>query len=63
MVVMVAAADDHVKSKIWFLDSGCSNNMTGQKVWLVDFDKSKKSMVKLADNSSLQVEGIGNIVI
>lgn len=41
MVVMVAVADDHVESKIWFLNSGYSNHMTGQKVWLVYFDLSK----------------------
>ncbi|XP_058776276.1 uncharacterized protein LOC131650590 [Vicia villosa] len=62
MVVMVAVVDNHVESKIWFLDLGCSNHMTGQKVWLTNFDKSKKSKVKLADNSSLQAKGIGNIV-
>ncbi|XP_050907572.1 uncharacterized protein LOC127120995 [Lathyrus oleraceus] len=53
---MVVVADDHVESKIWFLDSGCSNHTTGRKVWLVDFDESKKSKVKLADNSSLQAK-------
>ena len=39
-----------------------ANHMTGRKEWLADFDESKKSKVKLADNSSLQVEGTGNIV-
>ena len=28
MVVMAAVADNHVESKIWFLDSGYSNHMT-----------------------------------
>ena len=36
--------------------------MTGWKEWLEDFDESKKRKVKLADNSSLQEEGTGNIV-
>ncbi|XP_050916077.1 uncharacterized protein LOC127131187 [Lathyrus oleraceus] len=63
MVVMDIVADDHVESNIWFLDPGCSNHMTGRKVWLVDFDESKKSKVKLADNSLLQAKGTGNIVI
>lgn len=62
MMVMGAVVDDCVESNIWFLDSGCSNHMTGQKVWLVDFDESKKSKVKLVDNSSLQIKGTGNIV-
>ena len=54
MVVMAVVADNHVESKIWFLDSGCSNHMTGRKEWLADFDESKKSKVKLADNSCKQ---------
>ncbi|XP_058727147.1 uncharacterized protein LOC131598579 [Vicia villosa] len=62
MVVMDTFADNHVESKIWLLDSGCSNHMTGQKEWLADFDEWKKSKVKLADNSSVQVEGTDNIV-
>ncbi|KAI5411740.1 hypothetical protein KIW84_056710 [Lathyrus oleraceus] len=37
--------------------------MTGQKVWLADFDESKKSKVKLNDNSLLQAEGTNDIVI
>ena len=32
-------------------------------MWLAYFDELKKSMVKLADNSLLQAEGTGNIVV
>lgn len=53
MIVMVIVVIDFVDSKIWFLDTGCSNHMIGQKVWLEDFDESKKSKVKLADKSLL----------
>lgn len=63
MVVVVAIADEHVDSKIWFLDAGCSNHITGRKVWLEYFDESKKSKVKVADNNSLQAEGTGNTII
>ena len=41
MMVMAAVVDDHVSSKIWFLESSCSNHMTGQKVWLADFKLSR----------------------
>lgn len=47
MVVMVAVGDEHVDTKIWFLDTGCSNHTIGEKVWLDDFDELKKSKVKL----------------
>lgn len=63
MVVMVAVADDHVDSKIWFLDTGCLNHMIGRKVWLADFNDLKKSKVKHADNSSIGAEGTRNILI
>ncbi|XP_050915029.1 uncharacterized protein LOC127129981 [Lathyrus oleraceus] len=51
----VGVADEHVGSKDWLLDTGCSNHMTGGREWLVDFDESKKIKIKLADNSSLSL--------
>lgn len=62
MVVMAAVADDYVESKTWFLNSGCSNHMTGRKVWLAYLNSSKKSKVKFVDNSSLQAEDTSDIV-
>ncbi|MCI05873.1 retrovirus-related pol polyprotein from transposon TNT 1-94 [Trifolium medium] len=54
---MAAVSKDKVASEAWFLDTGCSNHMTGHKDWLIEFDGSKKSKVKLADNRSIQAEG------
>ncbi|GAU11497.1 hypothetical protein TSUD_344870 [Trifolium subterraneum] len=56
-------SEDKVASGAWFLDTGCSNHMTGHKEWLIKFDRSKKSKVKLADSKSIQAEGIGDMVI
>ncbi|KAF1878888.1 hypothetical protein Lal_00047560 [Lupinus albus] len=47
----------------WYLDSGCSNYMIRHREWLVDFESSKRSRVKFANDSSLKVEGAGNVVI
>lgn len=63
MILMVVFTYDHVDSKIWFLDTGCSNHMIGRREWLLYFDESKKSKVRLPKYSSLQVKGIGNIII
>ncbi|XP_058742623.1 uncharacterized protein LOC131615147 [Vicia villosa] len=63
LVLMVASVDEHVESKILFLDLSWSNHMTGRKIWLADFDELKKSKVKFTNNNSLQEKGIGNIVI
>lgn len=46
---------------IWFLDSGCSNHMCGRKEYFFDFDESFKDSVKLGNNTSLMVNGKGNI--
>lgn len=37
--------------------------MTGQRVWLADFDESKKSKAMFENNSPLQAKGTGNIII
>ncbi|KAJ8773199.1 hypothetical protein K2173_028376 [Erythroxylum novogranatense] len=45
----------------WFLDSGCSNHMCGNKEYFFDLNKSFRESVKLANNSSLFVAGKGNV--
>ncbi|PNX67946.1 copia-type polyprotein, partial [Trifolium pratense] len=49
------------KLELWFLDSGCSNHMVGNKNWLFDYDDSFKDSVKLGDDSKMSVEGKGNL--
>ncbi|CAJ2639490.1 unnamed protein product [Trifolium pratense] len=49
------------KLELWFLDSGCSNHMVGNKNWLFDFDDTFKDSVKLGDDSKMAVEGKGNL--
>ncbi|CAJ2657083.1 unnamed protein product [Trifolium pratense] len=60
---MAAMSEDKIASGAWYLDTGCSNHMTGHKNWLIKFDDTKKSKVKLADGRSIQAEGTGNMVI
>ena len=49
------------KEGIWFLDSGCSNHMTGDKTWFVELDESFKHTVRLGNSSKLAVEGRGSV--
>jgi hypothetical protein len=46
---------------VWFLDSGCSNHMTGNKQWFVELDEEFSHSVKLGNNLRMPVEGKGNI--
>ena len=45
----------------WFLDSGCSNHMSGQKEWFFVFDSTFRQSVRLGDNSMILAMGKGSI--
>lgn len=47
---------------VWFLDSGCSNHMTGEKGWFTKLDESFKHSVRLGNSSRLAVQGRGDII-
>jgi hypothetical protein len=49
------------KKEVWFLDSGCSNHMVGNKDWLSNFDGNFRETVKLGDDSRMAVKGKGNL--
>jgi len=45
----------------WYLDSGCSNHMCGNKSLFYDLDETFRETVKLGNNSYMSVMGIGDI--
>lgn len=47
----------------WLLDTGCSNHLSGNKELFSNLDESFRNIVKLGDNSKLQVLGKGKITI
>ncbi|KAK2412918.1 hypothetical protein QL285_048063 [Trifolium repens] len=52
---------NEVKEEAWYLDSGCSNHMIGNKDWLFDFDASFRDSVKLGNDAKMSVMGKGNV--
>jgi len=50
-------------SDTWYLETGCSNHMTGKNEWLSEFDESNKTNVRLADSRSMKAQGMGNVTI
>ena len=52
---------EEARKKTWFLDSGCSNNMTGYKNVFLTLDLAFKYSVKLMNNKSMYVTGKRNI--
>lgn len=48
---------------VWFLDSGCSNHMSGTRSLFKELDESQIGDVRLGDNKQMQVAGKGIIAI
>ncbi|KAJ8628498.1 hypothetical protein MRB53_021805 [Persea americana] len=49
------------REEVWFLDSGCSNHMSGDKRWFLELDETFRHVVKLGNNTKMDVMGRGNI--
>ena len=47
--------------EIWFLDSGCSNHMSGNREWFSSLDDQFRRTVKLGNNYKMMVMGKGNV--
>ncbi|KAL4273006.1 hypothetical protein GQ457_13G030250 [Hibiscus cannabinus] len=52
---------NHMPSDLWFVDSGCSNHMTGIKSLFKELDESQKMKVQLGKKRKMQVEGKGTM--
>ena len=62
--ILLMAHVEEIKKEdeeVWFLDSGCSNHMCGERDWFVDLDKSFSQNVKLGDDRRMMVKGRGSI--
>ncbi|KAL8106255.1 hypothetical protein AgCh_029879 [Apium graveolens] len=53
--------DDFRDQENWFLDSGCSNHMSGNKSAFKDLDEDFGQVVKLGNDTRVNVLGRGNI--
>ncbi|XP_039689400.1 uncharacterized protein [Medicago truncatula] len=50
-----------VKKKPWYLDSGCSRHMTGDKQSFLSFTKKEGGLVTFGNNEKSRIKGIGVI--
>uniref|UniRef100_A0A5B7B4M6 Retrovirus-related Pol polyprotein from transposon TNT 1-94 n=1 Tax=Davidia involucrata TaxID=16924 RepID=A0A5B7B4M6_DAVIN len=54
------SASEH-KNDVWYLDSGCSNHMTGDKSIFLDMDTSINSQVRMGNGALVCAKGKGTI--
>ncbi|KAI5312848.1 hypothetical protein L3X38_042022 [Prunus dulcis] len=57
------AVTDVKMSNSWYVDSGCSNHMTGDERLLIDIRRDVTSKVKMGTGETVQVAGKGTLVI
>ncbi|XP_073152810.1 uncharacterized protein [Henckelia pumila] len=58
-LLMVCHEKEETPQNMWYLDTGCSNHMCGDKQAFSDLDESFRSSVKFGDNSTIFVMGKG----
>lgn len=62
MMLMALAGDpDHMRRRAWFLNSGCSNHMSGDDSLFTTMDSRFKHSVKLGNDKRMEVTGKGNV--
>ncbi|XP_006598619.1 uncharacterized protein LOC114386221 [Glycine soja] len=60
LMVTTSSKEDYSS---WYLDIRCSNHMTGNRDWLVDFNPNVTTSMRFADNSTILAEGIRKVMI
>src|ERR1051325_8634738 len=61
-VLLMASDSDCKRSEDWwYMYTGCSNHLTGNKQWLIDFDSRRRTKIKCVDDKYLNAEGMGNV--
>lgn len=60
---MAHSSTDAVLNDVWFIDSGCSNHMSGTRSLFEEIDQSQKSDVNLPNGASIRIGGRGTISV
>ncbi|KAI4345002.1 hypothetical protein L6164_012172 [Bauhinia variegata] len=62
-LLMVYHAGEENTKNIWYLDSGCSNHMSGDKETFAELDETFNDIVKFGDHSTVEVRGRDKVSI
>ncbi|KAJ9560092.1 hypothetical protein OSB04_005252 [Centaurea solstitialis] len=62
-LLMVCHVTEETRQNMWYLDTGCSNHMSGEKDAFSELDESFRSTVKFGDHSKIPVMGKGKVLI
>lgn len=60
---MACHTKEESHQNLWYLDTGCSNHICGDKSTFSDFDETFRNTVKFGDDSTISVMGKGRAAI
>lgn len=64
LVLLMASENEGEKMVDWgYMDTGCSNHLTRNNQWLVDFDSGRKTKIICANDEYLNSKGMGNVKV
>lgn len=61
MLMMHDGKNENIRKRAWFLDSGCSNHMSGDRNLFSQMNEKFKHSVKLGNDKKMEVVGKGNV--
>ena len=62
-ILMVCHVKEETQQNLWYLDTGCSNHMCGDKEVFSELDETFRNTVKFGDNSTISVLGKGMVTL
>lgn len=61
LLMTYAGKNENIRRRAWFLDSGCSNHMSGDRELFSQMNENFKHSVKLGNDRKMEVVGKGNV--
>ena len=62
-LLMACHVKEEIHQNMWYLDTGCSNHMCGDKTMFSDLDEAFRNTVSFGDNSKVSVMGKASVKI
>jgi hypothetical protein len=59
---LIGDGSSNDKTDGWFLDTGATHHMTGQREFFTELDSNVRGSVKFGDASSVEIKGVGSVI-
>ncbi|XP_050908333.1 uncharacterized protein LOC127121955 [Lathyrus oleraceus] len=63
VLLMASESDGGYLVDWWYMHTGCSNHLTGNKQWLINFDSRKRTKIRCVNDKYLNAKGMRNVKV